>query len=306
MHMSIPETQLETWARQGATASSAAIYHRISSALEAAPELAGREVRIYLQGSYRNDTNIRGDSDVDIVAELRDTFYSNKEELPPDQYRLHEQQHSKAAYQLADFRRDVTTILRQAFPSHQIQEGAKSIKIPRTNANIPADVVPCCAYREYGSFFGIGVPQTKYTEGIWLFDVKRNQSVIGFPKQHFENGVAKNGVTNNWFKPTVRVFKNIRSLLEDSKLLPEGVASSNHIECLVYNVPVGNFGGSYSGTMRSSLQWLIDAELNKFVCVNGQRWLFGPDQWSQENAKRFVATVVDLWNEWGRNALLRV
>ena len=28
----------------------------------------------YLQGSYRNDTNIRGDSDVDLVLELNSVF----------------------------------------------------------------------------------------------------------------------------------------------------------------------------------------------------------------------------------------
>ena len=36
--------------------------------------LPGTRTRIYLQGSYRNYTNIRGDSDVDIVAELRSSF----------------------------------------------------------------------------------------------------------------------------------------------------------------------------------------------------------------------------------------
>ena len=34
---------------------------------------------IYLQGSYQNDTNISGDSDVDVMLELKSTFYHDME-----------------------------------------------------------------------------------------------------------------------------------------------------------------------------------------------------------------------------------
>lgn len=72
--MGIPEGQLQTWSNQGATASSSAIYERIRIALQNDASLRGRNFEVFLQGSYRNSTNIRGDSDVDVVVKLTDTY----------------------------------------------------------------------------------------------------------------------------------------------------------------------------------------------------------------------------------------
>ena len=72
--MAIPENQLETWSRQGATASATALYERIRTALKNDTALQGRDFDVFLQGSYRNSTNIYGDSDVDVVAMLKETF----------------------------------------------------------------------------------------------------------------------------------------------------------------------------------------------------------------------------------------
>lgn len=72
--MGIPESQLQTWSNQGATASSSALYERIRAALRNDAALHGRNFEVFLQGSYRNSTNIRGDSDVDVVVKLTDTY----------------------------------------------------------------------------------------------------------------------------------------------------------------------------------------------------------------------------------------
>src|SRR5437762_829029 len=107
--MPIPESQIETWSRQGAVSSSAATYQSIRTALTAATSpvrnriLTG-EADVYLQGSYRNDTNIRGDSDVDAVVELSSTFYSNLTEAEKQSLYL-----TAAAYSWADFRKDLIT-----------------------------------------------------------------------------------------------------------------------------------------------------------------------------------------------------
>ena len=109
--MAISEAQLETWSRQGGTQSATTLHQRIKTALEAAPELAKYSVDIYLQGSYRNSTNIRGDSDVDVVAELQTTFMSNAASLPTLQYVLHENQYQPATYHLSAFRADVEKVM---------------------------------------------------------------------------------------------------------------------------------------------------------------------------------------------------
>jgi predicted nucleotidyltransferase len=110
MSVPVPESQLSTWSNQGATGSAAATYESIRRALTAATApRAVRGAEIYLQGSYKNDTNVRGDSDVDIVVQLNDTTYSNSTRLSADDRARYEAGFTRADYQWADFRRDVLT-----------------------------------------------------------------------------------------------------------------------------------------------------------------------------------------------------
>jgi tRNA nucleotidyltransferase (CCA-adding enzyme) len=71
----IPEGQLATWSNSGAQTTAAATGRAIRDALNSPTSLVrGRNKAIYLQGSYKNSTNIRGDSDVDVVVQLRASF----------------------------------------------------------------------------------------------------------------------------------------------------------------------------------------------------------------------------------------
>ena len=72
--MTIPSKQLEVWSHIGALASSKTTYDSIKSCLGNYTFPEGMKYDIYLQGSYGNSTNIRGDSDVDIIAELTSSF----------------------------------------------------------------------------------------------------------------------------------------------------------------------------------------------------------------------------------------
>ena len=72
--MTIPEHQLEKWSTLGAQTASANTYASIKKALEAHNWPPGMDHIVYLQGSYPNYTNIRGDSDVDVVVETSNTF----------------------------------------------------------------------------------------------------------------------------------------------------------------------------------------------------------------------------------------
>src|SRR5438128_1577977 len=74
--MAIPEAQLQTWCSQGATTTAVDTHTSIRYGLETAGSslVRGRTIDIFLQGSYRNATNIRADSDVDVVALLRETY----------------------------------------------------------------------------------------------------------------------------------------------------------------------------------------------------------------------------------------
>lgn len=297
--MAIPENQLQTWSHQGATASASALYERIRIALQNDAALRGRNFEVFLQGSYRNSTNIRGDSDVDVVAMLRDTFKPDYSQLNEYTRATVQAGHQDATYTLEDFRGDVANAIRRAFPTHAITEGGKSIKIPRTANNIPADVVPCLEYRLYRP------PQTllgdaTYIDGIWLWDVQRNHAVTSFPRQSYENGVGKHGRTNEWYKPAVRIFKNARGWMEDNGLIQSGTASSHSIECLLYNVPDQQFGSGYGDTFVKVVNWLNSADLTNFVCQNGIQRLFDPGRWTTQNARTYIGALIQMWNQWGQ------
>src|SRR6266446_1849281 len=129
--MPIPESQLETWSHQGAVTTSSATYRSIQTALAAdSSPIKGKDYEVYLQGSYKNDTNIRGDSDVDVVVQLNDTFGRDLAALPESQKRLYQAAHSSATYLWGDFRKDVLQALRYYYGLRAVTEGDKSSTPP--------------------------------------------------------------------------------------------------------------------------------------------------------------------------------
>src|SRR4030042_4003940 len=281
--MAIPESQLEAWSHQGAVTTSKATADSIKNALNAYnnwPE--GIDFEVYLQGSYKNDTNIRGDSDVDVVAQLNSTFYSN---LSEDQKRTLGL--SPASYSWSNFRSDVLKVLKNYYGQSQITEGNKSIKIKTNNGRLPADVVVCCQYRKYKT-----VNTSDYVEGMTFWTQNDSRQVINYPKVHYDNGVSKHKNSNKWYKPVVRLFKNCRGNISGD------TTPSYFLECLLYNVPSSNFNTSYQDAFCDIVNWLNKAGLDDFVCQNGQLKLFGatPEQWDTSEARSFVQNLISLWN----------
>ena len=84
--MPIPESQLERWSHQGSVTQSRNTYNSIKNVLEAnSTPYSGKSFKVFLQGSYGNDTNIYAESDVDIVIRLDDCFYSDLDDLSEDE-----------------------------------------------------------------------------------------------------------------------------------------------------------------------------------------------------------------------------
>ena len=151
--MAISESQLETWSHQGAVTTAAATHESIRSALNSDSSLIRkRDFEVFLQGSYKNDTNIRGESDVDIVVQLNDTFQRDLSALPPEQESSYKATYRDATYLWPQFRTDVMQTLRSHFGASLVLEGNKSLKIPRDSGRLPADIVVCLQYREYSRF----------------------------------------------------------------------------------------------------------------------------------------------------------
>ena len=296
--MSIPESQLETWSHQGAVTTAKNTHESIRKALDPHTWPTGVNYEVYLQGSYKNTTNIRGDSDVDVVAQLDSTFQSDLSELTDYQKILHKQAHPDATYLWENFRDDVLTALRNYFGYSTVNIGDKSLKVAGSSNRLPADVVACIQYRKYRYFNSVN--DQDYIEGMLFYTLRERRKVINYPKVHYQNGTRKNGRTNSRYKPTIRVFKNARTYLVNQGIINKELAPSYFLECLLYNVPDVNFTFNYQDTFCNIVSWLQQANMINFLCQHEQFRLFGntPEQWSFSDAQYFLQMLVNLWNNW--------
>jgi len=290
--MAIPESQLKIWSHQGAITMAKTTADSIKNALNTYDDWPeGAKFEVYLQGSYKNDTNIRGDMDVDIVVQLNSSFCSN----------LNEQEKNflgiiPARYGWSEFRNDVLKALRDYYGFNNVSEGNKSIKIKSGSNRLPADVVVCVQYRKYN------LQLNDFIEGMCFWSRNDNRQIINYPKIHYDNGVSKHQNSNGWYKPLVRMFKNMRGYLEDNYYMNKDLVPSYFLECMLYNVPNSKFGTSYQNTFCNVVNWLGKANLDDFVCQNEQLNLFGstPEQWNTNQAKEFIKNLILLWDNWNR------
>jgi hypothetical protein len=300
--MVIPETQLEKWSHQGAVSSSKYTHESIRNALDKNMGYPGNiKYDVYLQGSYKNDTNIRGDSDVDLVVELKSSFYREISSLSPDEQSSYLSYFKDATYTWENFRSDILKAMQEYYGLDVIKEGRKSLKVGNPKGGrLPADVVVSMEYRKYLRF--INSDNQKFIEGISFYVPSENRWVISYPKHHYENSVQKNSqsATNGWYKPLVRIFKNARTYLFENNKISRDLASSYFLEALIYNVPNDKFGTNFQTTTFNILYWLNNVEYGKFVCPNGQVYLFGstPDQWTEIEARKLISSLIELWNKW--------
>lgn len=304
--MSIPESQLETWSHKGATTTAKRTHESIRNALVAnsspvRDKVTSGDTNVNLQGSYRNSTNIRGDSDVDIVVHLNTSFGRDLSALSESQKQLYRQAYSGATYLWEDFRRDVLDALRSYYRGAAVTEGRKSLKVAGSSGRLNADVVPTIQFRKYESFYGVS--NQSYHEGIRFHDRVDGRMIVNYPKIHYDNGVAKNSEarTNGWYKHTLRIFKNVRSYLADNGIISRDLAPSYFVECLLYNVPDTAYGQSRQTTFVSVIEWLRNhVPLSVMMCQNEHVPLFGdtPEQWSVTSAAAFVDAATNLWNTW--------
>jgi hypothetical protein len=296
--MAIPEAQLDTWSHQGSVTQSSNTYTTIKNVLEAADApYADRSYQSFLQGSYGNDTNIWADSDVDVVMRLDSVFYYNLDALPDDEKVLYKAAHPAATYTYSDFKREVTGQLRKTF-GDAVQPGNKAIFVEGNGSRRDVDVLVAAQYRKYTRYRS-GNDQT-YVEGITFWDAAGHQ-IINYPKLHSSNCTDKHKSSNQWYKPTVRILKNMRNRMIDDGELADGIAPSYFLEGMLYNVPTDSFGSSYQDTVASSINWLLKADRDALVCANRQYRLLHPTSrvtWRAEHFETYLNAVVRYWKAW--------
>lgn len=297
----IPEAQLATWSGRGAVTNSSASYNSVRIALlDSESRVAALNPEIFLQGSYRNATNIFGDSDVDAVVLMKTVFFKDISALDVHQQQLQRDAYTAAVYGWGEFRADVLQTLRAYYGNERVRERDRCIKVNFGAGRIAADVIPAVQHRKYGYFYSETVQS--YVDGIEFRD-RAGAAIVNFPKQHIANGELKNAQerTNGWFKSSVRMFKNARNRLIGNRAIPADSCSSYHLECLVYNAPDLLFGRTFQDTFEMVLNyWAYTIQPANCLCQNGVTPLFGtsPVQWNIPHASQFVRGLQNLWQNW--------
>jgi hypothetical protein len=192
------------------------------------------------------------------------------------------------------FRLDVLNRLVDYYGADAVINRNKCITVRNpSGSGISADVVPAFLHRHY-------LPNpTRYIEGIAFFAQRDHRRIVSFPQQHYKNGVDKQKATDDEYKPTVRMFKNVRSHLVDSGMMNEETAPTYFVECLVFNADNSAFSArTWQDQFAQVYNSINGSDISHFVCANGIIPLFGSseEQWSEDNAKLFLERVASLWN----------
>ena len=251
------------------------------------------EYEVYLQGSYKNYTNTRESSDVDVLVKLTTSFGSELSNLTPDEKRRYHENMSDASYAYDDGFQDavyeaVKLQYRKNMFKNPVSYSDKAIDISGS-ANplpVPVDVVPCQEYRVYHSYPANGDPE--YTEGMRFKPRDGYDWWVNFPRVHYENSRDK----HSNFPETVRMFKDARDEYNERYVFSLN-APSYYIECLLYNVPDEILRTTdLTERFDNVLSWLEDdyVDLDAFQQASEMEPLFGEKntQWNTNDAEKFI------------------
>jgi hypothetical protein len=194
----IAESQLDIWASQGPTTQFTDTYNRIrGNMLDKGAPYPLKDTEVFLQGSYKNDTNVYGDSDVDIVLCHTGAFFKDLSRLSPADRAAYDAATGGAVtYGYDDFKRDATAYITQLY--NNVNPGKKALYIPGGNSGRRnADVLIASQFRRYHEFKSW--QNERYDEGVCFFPTGGSM-VENFPKLHSDNCTTKHQNTKSWFK----------------------------------------------------------------------------------------------------------
>lgn len=291
--MAIVERQLETWAQQGKTGQFTDTYKSIrDNLLDGSAPYPVKNVEVFLQGSYGNDTNVWADADVDTVLVHSGAFYYDICYMTPEEQEHFKAMFSKnAEYGYTKFKAHAEAWITRLYNGVQI--GKKAVFVPGNNRRRNADIIVCEQFRRYLSYDS-GLHN--YHEGIAFYS--DGTRIENFPKQHAQNCTAKHQATKGNFKAMVRVLKNMRNTMIEKGLIAGGVAPSYFVEGMLSNVPIDKFTGDYGDMLIACFNWVVEADESKLTTASGLDWLVRdntPVCWPSANFRAFKAALKTYW-----------
>lgn len=294
--MAIPKSQVETWSSQGAITTSKNTYASVKSAVEEiVSPLTHLTVDTYLTGSYRNDTNVYADSDVDVIIELQKwngsgLAYTN---LNDEQRAALEIETVNFSY--TDFKNEIVQGLKQYYKEKFIKVDNKAVKLLPNDSRRPCDIIIVVPF----NFYFNPLSKVNKKEGIKFYTLS-GVEVINFPKIHSENATMIHQNSNTNFKGVVRVFKNFRNHLVTNNGFNKKSAPSYFLECFIGNVPTTQYTTDLYESFINAAKYLLNNDWDNYYCLNKIRPLFGNsnEQWNKPDAQNFLNALVNLHDNW--------
>jgi hypothetical protein len=296
----ISEDQLSSWTQpafNNEDEKRASTERMIREAVRGHALLRTLPIDVYAKGSYRNNTNVRRDSDVDVAVEYTGITFSeygpntSRDEVWRAQglqaYSGPFRNAVTGTTEINRFKNAVGEALVAAFGPNHVTRHNKVFTVRESQRSLAADVVPCATYRHYWS-------PTNFNEGIRLLpDRSPGFYIHNYPQQHYDRGVAKNEATSRRYKSVVRILKNLENRMVADGVSP--VVASYLIESLVFNAPNSAFSyATWGQRVREVLAhaWADTKEAGcetRWLEANNIKYLFHQHQkWTREEARTFV------------------
>ena len=202
--------------------------------LEMRTSSGARKVKIFIQGSYANNTNVRTQSDVDIAV-IQEEIFTTEYRPSTSLYPQSDEDYNFCTVTPAQktFKDEVQECLEKKFGT-DVERKNKSIKIYGNTYRKDADSVPCRRYRDYRNDYRKDA--SNYIPGIVIIP-DHGDRIINYPEQHIANGRKKNNDTNRYYKKMVRIIKKMRYLMCDLGYQEAEQVSSFGLESLLWNLP---------------------------------------------------------------------
>ena len=246
-----------------------------------------KQIKIFIQGSYANNTNVRTQSDVDIAIVQEEVFQTQYRSGVTD---------SNYGFRVADkpmktFKDEVQECLVVKF-GRDVERKNKSIKIHGNTYRKDADTVPCKRYRDYSE--DLYNDPKNYIGGI-VINADDGTIIINYPEQHIFNGRKKNSETNYYYKKMVRIIKNMRYIMDENYYFSANNVSSFGLESLLWNVPneiFNKFNPILRFTFDEIVKYLVSHknDIHSYKEVNGIKNLCQ----TQVDADKYIKFVLDL------------
>ena len=264
----------------------------VRQALAAHSGLSGCSFRVFVKGSYANNTNVRADSDVDIAVECTEAVYWDEDSPgvrpPVDPY--------LGQWNPTRFRSEVVAALQGAFAGEVDTSGSTAIHVNSGSARVDADVVPCFTYERH-------LQGGSVVRGTKIFGTS-GREIVNYPAQQLENGRQKNVRTGHAYKRATRMLKRVENAVADAgsyRPLP-----SYFVECLAYNCPDAVFmQPTWTERLRAMLVHIYNTLEGVEPAAHGDRWLevnewyflfHDGQQWTRADGRAFSAAA---WQQFG-------